>query len=126
MEMRRSGVLILWGLASLNGLWRGIRLAFPRVAMQGSITADGGLEIIEPAFFPMGIIVLLVLLVIYAGLGLAAYDQQYAGFRLLAAVHIALSVNAVSVGRLFWSSSALLLLAVVLSFVLPDLPAQVD
>ena len=72
--MRRSSVLILWGLASVYGLWHGIRLAFLRVAMQGSIRPDGGAMVVEPAFFSIGIIVLLVLIVIYAVLGLAAYD----------------------------------------------------
>jgi hypothetical protein len=104
--MRRSGVLILWGLASLYGFWHGIRLAFLCVAMQGSIKPDSGVVVIEPTFIPMGILVLLVLVVIYAVLGLAAYDRQYAGFRRVAGVHIALSVIAVSVGGLFWPSSA--------------------
>ena len=119
--MRRYSVLILWGVASLYGLWRGVRLAFFRVATQATVVPGGQPEVVEPAFFPGGIIVLVVAIVLYAMLGHLAYTRQYGLFRLVAGVHIALSLLSLpSVGWLFLPSSGLLLLAIIFSFVLPD------
>ena len=122
--VRRRITWFLWALASAFALWHGVRLAFFRVATQGTIeaTAPGeppGREVIEPAFVPEGIPILIVLIVMYAGLGGALYARRYGTFRLLAGLHIALSLVAVSVGGLFLPSSALLLLAIVVSVGLP-------
>ncbi len=118
--MRRYSLLILCGLASLYGLWRGLHLAFLPVAMQGRVTPGRG-EVTEPVFWGAGIPILVVLVVIYAALGHALYTRQYAVFRLIGGVHIFLSLlSFASVGFLFLPSSGLLLLAIVLSFLLPE------
>jgi hypothetical protein len=114
--MRRYGLLILFGLASLYALWRGIRLAFFPVAMQSTVSPDTGREVVGPAFVPGGGFVLVLVVILYAFLGYALSIRYYTVFRLIAGVHIALSLfSLASYGILFLPSSALLLLAILLS-----------
>ena len=118
--MRRYSLLILRGLASLYGLWRGLRLAFLRVAVRG-VQSGGGPPVVERVRWGAGIPILVIVIVMYAALGHALYTRQYAVFRLIAGVHIFLSLlSFASVGFLFLPSSGLLLLAIVLSFLLPE------
>ena len=95
---------------------------FFRVAMQATVVPGEWPEEVDLAFFPGGIIVLVVVIVLYAAmLGHLAHTRQYGLFRLVAGVHIALSLLSLpSVGWLFLPSSGLLLLATIFSFVLPD------
>jgi len=116
MTMRRWIIWILWFLASGYGLWRGIRLAFLPVGMQATTlaTPPGAApapELLTPTFFVAGIPILLALLALYSVLGYTLYHQEHTGFRILAGLHVLLSVVGVSIGWLFLPSSVLLLLA---------------
>ena len=107
---------IFWLLASGYGLWRGIRLAFLPVAMQATTLATPAgaaqaPEVLTPTFLVAGMPILIALLVLYGVLGYALYHQEHTAFRILAGLHMLLSVVGVSIGWLFLPSSVLLLLA---------------
>lgn len=114
--MRRGIVWVFWILASAYGLWRGIRLAFLPVAMQATTPATPAgaapaPELVTPSFFVAGIPILIALLALYSVLGYTLYHHEHSAFRILAGLHVLLSIVGVSLGWLFLPSSALLLLA---------------
>jgi hypothetical protein len=122
--MRQQVVWMLWGLASIYGLWRGVRLAFFPIAMQATEQAARpgdplAPEVMSPDFFAAGLPLLVMLLVMYLVLGYTLYSRQYTIFQFVAGVHIVLSLLGGSIAWLFLPSSALLLLAILLLVALP-------
>ncbi|HEY0601679.1 MAG TPA: hypothetical protein VGD58_02150 [Herpetosiphonaceae bacterium] len=114
--MQRKLMFLAYALATAYALWRAIRITFFPIAMSATQPAAGGSEIIQPAFAPERIPILILVVLLYAIMGYALYSRAITIFRILAIVHIVLSLLSLpSYGQLFLPSSVLLLLAVLLS-----------
>jgi hypothetical protein len=114
--MRNKLLILLYSLAAAYALWRGVRIAFFPIAMSATQPAAGGAELIQPAFSPVGLPILIVVVLVYAVLGYSLSIGAIAVFRTISAVHIVLSLLSLpSYGSLFLPSSLLLLTATLIS-----------
>ncbi len=119
-RMQGQLVWVLWGLASGYGLWQGLRLAFFPIAMQATVPAapvrppgpSPAPEVMSPIFFAAGLPLLIALIGMYLLLGYTLYCRHNTAFRLVAGVHIIVSMLGGSSGWWLLPSSALLLLAI--------------
>lgn len=118
--MQRQFVWILWGLASAYDLLQGVRLASFPIAMRATTLAapvrppgpSPAPEVMSPIFFAAGPPLLIALIVMYLILAYTLYSRHYTAFRLVAGVHIVVSLLGGSSRWWFLPSSALLFIAI--------------